>query len=104
MGDSDAILECNELLSEVSSEFSKFSEQVNIIKLIDIYDKKVNGYDELLEKRENMNEILKNISDSELYRQIYDELNKEYNTIKLEKQDIENYENLKNEREKRIKN
>lgn len=101
--DSNAILECNELLSEVSSEFSKYSEQVNIIKLIDIYDKKVNGYDELLEKREDMNEILKNISDSELYKQISDELNKEYNTIKLEKQDIENYENLKQEREKRNK-
>lgn len=103
LGDSDAILECNELLAEVSSEFSKYSEQVNIIKLIDIYDKKVNGYDELLEKREDMNEILKNISDSELYKQISDELNKEYNTIKLEKQDIENYETLKQEREKRNK-
>lgn len=103
LGDSDAILECNELLAEVSSEFSKYSEQVNIIKLIDIYDKKVDGYDELFEKREDMNEILKNISDSELYSQIADELNKEYNTIKLEKQDIENYENLKSEREKRNK-
>ena len=98
--DSDSILECNELLSEVTLDFSKYSEQLNIIKLIDIYDKTVNGYDELLEKRETMN---KNISDSELYSQISDELNKEYTTIKLEKQDIENYENLKQEREKRNK-
>lgn len=103
LGDTDSILECNELLSEVTSEFSKYSEQVNVIKLIDIYDKTVNGYDELLEKREDINEILKNISESELYRQISDELNKEYNTIKLEKQDIENYESLKQERERRNK-
>lgn len=101
LGDSDDILECNELLSEMTLEFSKYNEKVNIIKLIDIYDKTVSGYNELLEKREEMNEILKNISDSELYGQIFDELNKEYNTIKLEKQDIENYENLKNERERR---
>lgn len=102
LGNDSAVLECDEMLSEVTTEYSKYNEKINILKLIDIYDKTVNGYDELLEKREKINEILKNISDSELYNEISDELNKQYNTIKLEKQDIDNYELLKQERE--IKN
>ena len=101
LGDSDTIFECDQMLSQITEEYSKYNEKINIIKLIDIYDKTVSGYDELLEKRVTINEILKNISDSALYNQISDELNKEYNTIKLEGQDIENYENLKQERERK---
>ncbi len=97
--DDDTVMECDEMLSQVSSLYNKYSEQVNILKLIDIYDKTVTGYDELLEKREKINDIIRNISDSELYNEIADELNKQYNTIKLEGQDIEKYEGLKEERE-----
>lgn len=97
----DMIMECDEMLSKVTTEYSRYNEQVNILKLIDIYDKPVDGYDELLEKREKINDIIKNISDSQLYSEIAEELNKEYNTIKLEKQDIDNYENLKQERERK---
>ena len=100
--DEDTVLECDEMLSQVTGLYNKYSEQVNILKLIDIYDKTITGYDELLEKREKINDILRSISDSELYNEIADELNKQYNTIKLEGQDIEKYESLKEERE--IKN
>lgn len=102
-GSDNDILECDEMLSDVTTEYSKYNEKVNILKLIDIYDKTVNGYDELLEKRNEIDEILKNISDSKLYTLIFDELNKQYNSIKLEKQDIENYETLKQDREKKNK-
>ena len=95
----DTVLECDEMLAQVAILYNKYSEQVNILKLIDIYDKTVTGYDELLEKREKINDILRSISDSELYNEIADELNKQYNTIKLEGQDIENYDALKEERE-----
>ena len=101
IGNEEYVLECDSLLADVSTEYSKYNEKINILKLIDIYDKSVNGYEELLEKREEMNDILKNISDSELYDEISDELNKEYNTIRLERQDIENYEELKAERERK---
>ena len=104
ISDDSAILECDQMLEEVTRHFSEYNEKVNILKLIDIYDKSVNGYDELLEKREKINDILKNISDSPLYNEIANELNKEYNTIKLEKQDIDNYESLKEERERKNKN
>lgn len=101
--DEKAIIECEDMLLEVTKEYSKYNEMVNILKLINIYDNTVTGYDELLEKREKINGILKNISGSKLHDEISDELNKEYNTIKLEKQDIENYENLKLEREEKNK-
>ena len=103
LGNEDAILECDEMLSVVTSEFSRYSEKVNILKLIDIYDRTVSGYEDLLEKREKMNDILRSISDSMLYNEIADELNKQYNTIKLERQDIDNYEALKEERENKNK-
>ena len=95
----DTVMECDEMLSQVAILYNKYSEQVNILKLIDIYDKTVTGYEELLEKREKINDILRSISDSELYNEIADELNKQYNTIKLEGQDIEKYDGLKEERE-----
>lgn len=103
LGDTEAVLLCDSMLSEVTVEYSKYNEELNINKLIDIYDKQVSGYDELLEKRTCIDEILKNIVGSSLYLEIGDEINKQFNTIKLEKQDIKNYELLKEEREKKNK-
>ena len=99
LGDSSYIIECDSLLSEVTIEYSKYNEELNILKLIDIYDKMTSSYEELLTKREKIDEIFKNIDESELYKRLYDELSKQYNTIKLEQKDIETYEKLKEERE-----
>ena len=103
LGDSSYIIECDSMLSEITIEYSKYNEELNILKLIDIYDKMTSSYEELLSKREEIEEILKNIDESELYRRISDELSKQYNTIKLEKRDIEVYEKLKEERESKNK-
>lgn len=103
LGDSSYIIECDSMLSEVTIEYSKYNEELNILKLIDIYDKMTSNYEELLAKREKIDEIFKNIDESELYKRLYDELSKQYNTIKLEKRDIETYEKLKEERESRNK-
>ena len=99
LGDSSYIIECDSLLSEVTIEYSKYNEELNILKLINIYDKLTSSYEELLTKREKIDEIFKNIDESELYKRLYDELSKQYNTIKLEQRDIETYEKLKEERE-----
>lgn len=103
LGDSSYIIECDSMLSEITIEYSKYNEELNILKLIDIYDKMTSSYEDLLSKREEIEEILKNIDESELYRRISDELSKQYNTIKLEKRDIEVYEKLKEERESKNK-
>ncbi len=96
---SDAILECDSMLTDITSEYQDCYEKVKILRLIDIYDRPVSGYDDLLSKREKINTIMKNISNSSLYKEIGNELEKQFNTIKLEKQDISNYDLLKNQRE-----
>lgn len=101
--DEEMVLDCNEMLNEITKEFEEYNKQINILKLIDIYENPVNGYEELLEKREKIDSILKNIEGTSLYDEINEELCKEYNTIKLEKQDLDNYDNLKDERETKNK-
>lgn len=103
LSDSKYILECNNMLNEINLLYTKYNEDINIINLINIYDKKTSNYDELIEKRKNIDVILKNIIGTELYKIINPELSKQYNTIKLEGNDIKNYEFLKAEREKRNK-
>lgn len=101
--DEEMKTECEEMLGEITKEYNVYDEEVNIIKLIEIYDNPTNGYEELLEKREKIDEILRNISSSSLYKLINEELSKGYNTIKLEKQDIKTYDELREEREKKNK-
>lgn len=103
LNDAALVLECDNMLSEITIEYSKYNEELNILKLMEIYDKTVTSYEELLSKRERINDILKNISESELYKLISDELAKQYNTIKLEERDIEVYSRLKEERETKNK-
>ena len=58
---------------------------------MEIYDNVISDYEQLLRKREEMNDILNEISSSYLYSVIGEELNKQYNTIKIEKQDVIGY-------------
>ena len=97
--DKRAILECDNQLSEITIEYSAYNEKVQILKLIEIFDKPVSNYDELLAKREAMMSILENLVSSSLYEEVSEELNKQFNTIKLEEQDIKTYESLKEERD-----
>ncbi len=101
--DEEMILDCTEMLNEITKEFEEYNKQINILKLIEIYENPVTGYEELLEKRTEIDGILKNIENTDLYNEINEELCKEYNTIKLEKQDLDNYDNLKDERERKNK-
>ena len=103
LGEPEYILECNNMYNEVNTSYLKYNEDINIINLINIFDQKTSNYDELLDKRENIDTILKNITSTELYKEINSELSKQYNTIKLEGNDIKNYEFLKEERNKRNK-
>ena len=92
------ILECDNILSEVTLEFNKYNEELYALKLMKVYDEKSEDYDSLLKKRETIDEILKEIPESDLYMEINDELSRELNTIRLQKQDLDTYETLKKER------
>ena len=95
----DIIIECDNMLSSITLEYERYKEKKLILKLMDMYQNEVHNYDELLAKREIINNILSNIVSSELYQLVGSELNKQYNTIKLEKQDVITLESLKEEKE-----
>lgn len=94
--------ECDRMLVNITTEYEKCKEKKLILKLIYIYKNQTNNYSELLEKRETINNILVNITNSELYKLVGIELNKQYATIKLEKQDMQNVKSLIEEKELKI--
>lgn len=96
---SEIILECDNMLSSITLEYERYKEKKLILRLIEIYRNKVNNYEELLAKREEINNILAGIVSSELYLEVGSELNKEYATIKLEKQDLTTLRSLLVEKE-----
>ena len=98
-GRDEFIIECDSLLSSVTLEYEKVKEKKYTLELMEIYDNAVSDYEQLLTKREQINDILTEISSSYLYSLIGEELNKQYNTIKIEKQDMNTYETLVSERE-----
>ena len=98
------ILECDNMLASITLEYERYKEKKLILKLIDIYKDEVNTYDDLLNKREEMNNILSSITNSELYNAVGAELNKEYATIKLEGQDIATLKSLMEEKELKEQN
>lgn len=98
-GKEELIVECESLLTSVNATFSLVKEKKYILKLMEVYDNIISDYEQLLSKREEMNDILNEIKDSHLYSIVGEELTKQYNTIKIEKQDMNSYESLISERE-----
>ena len=90
----ELIIECDDMLSEITLDFEKVKTKKCILELIDIYDHSASGYEKLLEKREDINNILKEIPQSELYGLIGEEVEKQYTTIKIEGQDLATYQSL----------
>lgn len=95
----EIINECDNMLASITLEYERYKEKKLILKLIYLYKQKTTSYTELLNKREEMNNILTSITSSELYSMIGPELNKEYATIKLESQDIATLKSLTEERD-----
>ena len=95
----DIILECDNILASTTLDYERYKEKKLVLQLIDLYKKPVSDYDALLNKREEINNILLNITGSELYSMIGNELNKEYSTIKLEAQDVATLNDLVQEKE-----
>lgn len=100
----DIILECDNMLSSITLEYERYKEKKLILKLISVYKNKVENYEELLAKREEINNILSSITSSELYSLVGNELNKEYATIKLEGQDVTTLNSLAEEKELKLQN
>lgn len=90
--DPKVLLECRDMENSVRKDYDVYNEKISILELIDIYDEPVSNYNELLSKREKINDIFQNIEKTEIYSYVSDEVIKQYNTIKIEGQDIKTYE------------
>lgn len=95
----EIILECDNMLASITLEYERYKEKKLILSLIDIYKRPVSNYQEILNKREEINNILMNITSSDLYAMVGTELNKEYATIKLEQQDVATLKSLVEEKD-----
>lgn len=105
-GGGDVLSECEEMMASVKKDYDEYKEKYNILKLMEIFNTKVRSYEDLLNKREKIGDIFDNLTNTKLYELTYPEINKEYNTIKIEKQDINTYNYLlieKNEKDAKIK-
>ena len=96
------LADCEKMYNDVSNDYTIYKDKINTIKLIEIFNSDVNNYDELLNKRKEINEIIKYIKNKELLDMILDTINKQYDTIILEGQDINTYNDLMLERERKI--
>ena len=95
----EIIIECDNMLASITLEYERYKEKKLILKLIYLYKQPIESYEELVAKRDEINNILTNITSSELYSMVGNELNKEYATIKLEGQDIATLKSLMEERD-----
>ena len=93
--------ECQEMVLESEKDYHKYKEKICLLKLMEIFNREVHDYDELLIKRKEMNELLKNIKDKDINNLIHETLNKQYETIMLEIEDSNNYHDLVKERNRK---
>ena len=93
---------CEEACKDIYDDYIKYKDKVNTIKLMEIFNIEVNNYDELLDKRKQINGILEDIKNRDLLGMIMDTVGKQYNTILMEQQDINTFNDLALEKEKKI--
>ena len=94
--------ECQEMLADVKNDYAMYKEKINILKLMNIYDRDVETYDDLLSKRKEVNELFRYIKNEQFLDMVMSMINKQYNTILLEQQDINTYNDLMFERDRKV--
>ena len=94
--------ECQQMLNDVKKDYVKYKEKLNILKLMEIFNKEVNDYNELLDKRKEVNELFRYIKDEKFLGMVMEVVTKQYNTILMEQQDINTYNDLIVEKERKL--
>lgn len=98
----NVLSDCQNMLDEIKVDYIKYKEKLNIIKLIECYDKNVGTYEELFQKRKEVNELLRYIKNQDFVNIIVPTINKQYNTITLEQQDVNTFNDLTLERNRKL--
>lgn len=96
------LYDCEEMLREVKADYVKYKDKLSILKLMELFNKEVNTYDELLAKRKQVNDLFKYIKNNDLIQTVMDTISKQYNTIMMEQQDVNTYNDLKAEKERKL--
>ena len=94
--------DCQAMLEDIKKDYSKYKSKISILKLMEIFNREVNDYDELITKRREINDILKYIKDKDFLDMVLDTVSKQYNTIIMEQQDINTYNDLTLEKDRKM--
>ena len=94
--------DCQAMLEDIKKDYTKYKSKISILKLMEIFNREVNDYDELITKRREINDILKYIKDKDYLDMVLDTDSKQYNTIIMEQQDINTYNDLTLEKDRKM--
>ena len=98
----NVLSECQEMLDDVKKDYAKYKEKLNILRLMDVFNREVEDYEELLSKRKEVNELFRYIKDEEFLGIVINTVTKQYNTILMEQQDVNTYNDLVLERDRKL--
>lgn len=98
----NVISDCEEILQEVKDDYVKYRDKLSLLRLMELFNKDVDTYDELLRKRKDINDLFKYIKNSDFINMVMDTVSTQYNTILMERQDINTYDDLRLEKERKL--
>lgn len=98
----DALNDCQFMLDDIKKDYIKYKEKLSILKLMDVFNREVDEYEELLAKRKEVNELFRCIKNEEFLGMVVGTVNKQYNTILMEQQDVNTYNDLIVEKERKL--
>ena len=94
--------DCETMYNDVNNDYAYYKDKVNTLRLMESFNKDVDNYDELIEKRKEINDYLKYINNQELINLIKDTIDKQYATILMEEQDINTCNDLIIEKDRKL--
>lgn len=98
----NVLTECQQMLDDIKADYVTYKEKINILKLMDMFNRPVETYEELLSKRKEVNELFRYIKNDEFLDMVMSTVNKQYNTILMEQQDVNTYNDLTIERDRKL--
>ena len=94
--------DCQEMLNDIKKDYAKYKEKLSILRLMEMFNREVSDYEELLNKRKEVNELFRYIKNDEFLGMVTEIVTKQYNTILMEQQDVNTYNDLIVEKERKL--
>lgn len=94
--------DCQQMLNDVKKDYVKYKEKLSVLKLMDLFNREVQSYEELLNKRKEINELFRYIKNEEFLGKVISTVTKQYNTILMEQQDVNTFNDLNVEKERKL--